>query len=289
MIHHPLQLARIESAARHALDDPAFLTVMAIAAVVTLLLYAEHPRVSRPTVVALMGWVVTATVLSAVAAIGDYPAALRPVVAGLGAYLTAAAIAGGVWFGLLQFARGSSGPTRLPTYLFAMGAGATVVLLAALFLLGGPVAVGDLIWLAIGPVAAAATAAVVIILLGLRYPGVAAYTGVVGGLVIFGQVLAGIATAVAVATGAGRHTRLSWAVLDLIASTDVAQVIGFDQQYVWGTGLIVTRLALALGAVLLLTPYTHRHPDRGNLLLGLVAATGIGGGLSTLLAMVVGA
>lgn len=289
MMIHPLQQAQLGAAARRVLDEPALLAVTAIAAVVTLLLYAERPRVSRPTVVALMGWVVTATVLSAVAAVGDYPAALRPVVRGIGAYLTTAVIVGSVWFGHIQLARGSSGPTRLPTYLAAMGTGAGLALLGALLLLGGPVAAGDLVWLAIGPVAAAATAGVVVILLGLRYPDVVAYTGIVGGLVVFGQVLAGIATVVAVATGAGSHTRVSWAVLDLVAATDLARVLGLGQGYLWGTGLVATRLVLATGVVLLLTPYTHRHPDRGNLLLGLVAATGIGGGLSTLLTVVVGA
>lgn len=266
---------------------PAFLAVVGIAAVATLLLYAEHPRVSRRAVAALVPWMVVGAALSVLAGAADYPTVVQPAITGVGAYLTTYVLVCLVWFAILQFSRGARRTGRLPTYLGAMGIGTAATVVSALLLRAGHLAVGQLFWLAIAPIAAAAVAGIVLLLLGLWYPEAAAYTGMAGGLVVFGHALAAIGTAVAVVATSGGHTTLSWAVLNLAATVAAAGLVGLNQQLLWAWGFVWTKLVLATVAIVLLTAYTRRHPDRGNLALGLVAAVGVVGGVTTLLSMVV--
>lgn len=265
---------------------PAFIAVAGIAAVATLLLYAEHPQVSRRTVVSLVPWMVAAAALSVLAVRAPYPARIQPAVSGVGAYLTTYVVVCLAWFALLQFARGNRRTGHLPTYLGTMGVGAATVVVGTLLLRADALAESQLFWLAIAPIAAAAVAGIVLLLLGLWYPEAAAYTGMAGGLVVFGHALAAIGTAVAVVAN-GAHSTLSWAVLNLVVTAGAAAFVGLDQQLVWAWGFVWTKLLLATTAIVALTAYTRRHPNRGNLLLGLVAAVGVVGGVTALLSMVV--
>lgn len=265
---------------------PAFLGVAGIAVVVSVLLYAEHPSVSRRAVVALVPWMVVAPSLSVLAGRVDYPANVRPALTGLGAYLTTYVIVCLVWFAVLQFARGGRHDNQLPVYLGAMGIGTATVVVGAVLLHAGTLGANQLFWLAITPLAAAAVAGIVLLVLGLWYPEAAAYTGVAGGLVVFGHALAAIGTAVAVVAEGG-HTTLSWAVLNLVVAAGAAGLVGLDQQLLWAWGFVWTKLLLAIVAIVALTAYTQHRPNRGNLLLGLVAAFGVVGGVTALLSMVV--
>lgn len=268
--------------------SPSFLAVTGVACVLTLLLYAEHPRLSRRAIVAMVPWMVVGSGLSVLAAVADYPSAIRPAVTGVGAYVTAYAVVCLVWFAILQFARGSRQEGGLPTYLGAMGLGAAAMVVGALFLAAGDISNQQLFWLAIAPIVAAAVAALVFLLLGLWYTEAAAYTGIVGALVVFGHALSAIATAVAVVGDAGGHSPLSRAVLNLVATVETSALMGLDLQAVWAWGFVWSKLLLATAVIVGLTTYTQRQPDRGNLVLGLVAAVGIAGGVTVLLSMAVG-
>lgn len=267
---------------------PTFLGVAVLALLVTGLLYTERPRVSRRTVASFVPWMLVGAGLSVLASTADYPARIEPAVSGPGAYLTTYAVVGIVWFTAIQFARGGRPADRLPTYLGTMGVGAGVVVVGALLVRAGTLTGTQLFWLAITPIAAAAVAGVVLLLLGLWYPEAAAYTGMAGGLVVFGHTLAAIATAVVVASG-GQHSALSWAVMHLLATADAARFVGVELELLWAGGFVWTKLVLATAAIVALTAYTRRHPDRGNLALGLVAAVGVIGGSTALLSLVVGA
>lgn len=272
---------------RYALT-PTFLVLAATAGLLTVVLYTERPVLSRRAVVSLVPWMIVASALAVLAARVAYPPMIQPAVTGAGAYLTTYVLVGLVWFALLQFARGARRSGGLPSYLGAMGLGAAIVVVSAILLTAGALDVGDVFWLAVAPIAAAVVAAVVLVLLGLWYTEAAAYTGVVGGLVVFGHALAAIATALAV-VGGGEHTLLSWLVLDALATVGAAAALGLDPQLLWAWGLVWTRLLLATAVVVALSTYTHRHPTRGNLVLGLVAALGIVQGVTALLAFAVGA
>lgn len=274
----------------HAIEaflTPAFLAILAIAAVVSVLLYTEHPQIDQRTVAALVPWVVAASALSVLSTATTYPRVVRAAVTGPGAYLTTYVLIGLVWFAYRQFTRGSRRENGLPLYLAAMGLGVASVLIGAVIVRAGGLSAGQLFWLVIAPVTAAAVAAIVLVLVGLWYPEAAAYTGVAGGVAVFGHALAALGTAVAVVADGG-HTILSAAVFDFAATVSTIGIPALSQQLVWAGGFVWLRLVLVILAVLALTTYTQRQPSRGNLALGLVAAVGVAGGVSALLSIVVG-
>ena len=267
---------------------PTFLALAATAAVVTAVLYTERPQLTRRAVVALVPWMVVAASLVVLAPRVDYPTAVEPVVRWPGAYVTTYVIVCLVWFALIQVGRGARRRGSLPNYLGAMGVGAVLVVLAAVLLTAEGLGVTQLFWLAMAPIVAAAVAAVVLVLLGLWYTEAAAYTGAVGGLVVFGHALAAIATAVAVVSG-GDHSLLSGADMLALSNAGAADAIGVDLEVLWAWSFVWTKLVVATAVVVLLATYTREHPTRGNLVLGLVAAVGIVGGVTSLLTYAVGA
>lgn len=270
------------------LATPGFLAVLGLAGVATFLLYAEHPRLSRRAVVALVPWMVAGAGLSVLAGTAEYPARVEPAVSGIGAYLTTYAVVCLAWFALLQLRRANDTEgSGIPLLIGTMGVGTALVIVSSLFVNAGEVSGAQFFWLAVSPIAAATVAGVVLLMLGLWYPEAAAYTGAVGGLVVFGHALSAIATAVAVVSGPGGHSSLSWAVLNLLATVGAAGLVGLDQQLLWAWGFVWTKLLLALLAVIALTAYSRAHPDRGNLVLGAVGAVGVVGGATVLLSMVV--
>lgn len=286
MLTSPLQLADLPGSMTGL--SPGFLAVLGLAGAATFLLYAEHPRLSRRAIVATVPWMVAAAALSVMAGTAGYPARIEPAVSGIGAYLTTYVVVCLAWFVLLQFRRSDSREdTGIPTLLGAMGVGFALVTVGSLLVVAGTVTSATFFWLAVAPIAAAAVAGVVLLLLGLWYPEAAAYTGAVGGLVVFGHALSAIATAVTVVSGPGGHSSLSWAIRRLVSTVGAAGLVGVDQQLLWAWGFVLTKLLIALVVVIALTAYSRSHPDRGNLVLGAVGAVGVIGGATALLSMVV--
>ena len=268
--------------------SPSLVGLVLITAIVTILLFVERPRISRRIVVSFVPWMIVGSALSVLSTLIFYPGSIQPLV-GTGAYLSTYVIVGVVWFAMLQFSARRETNAALADYLGAMGVGAAVVLVAFVILYAGPVSVLRLVWLLVVPVAAGFAAFVVLFLLGLRYIDAPAYTGVVGALVVFGQTVDGISTAL----GAGAfdtlgHTYLSWTVLDWIASAQAAGLVGDDRLLVWTWGLVWVKMLIAALAVILLTPVARERPSLGYLLLGLIAAVGITGGVADLLLIAVG-
>lgn len=281
-----LQLAGIPVLER--LLMPGFLAVCGLAGVATFLLYTKRPRLSRRAVVALVPWMVAAAGLSVLARAAQYPDRIEPAVSGLGAYLTTYVVVCLAWFAILELrANRDDRDAGLATLLAAMGAGMAMVIVGSLLLGAGSLSGALIFWLAVAPIAAAAAAGLVLLLLGLWYPEAAAYTGAVGGVVVFGYALWAIGSAVTVLNGPGGHTSLSWAVLELVASLGLADRVGVDQQLVWAWGFVWVKLLVAVVAVLGLTAYSREHPARGNLALGAIGAVGVIGGVTALLSMAV--
>lgn len=267
---------------------PGFLAVLGLAGVATFLLYAEHPRVSRRAVVALVPWMAAAGGLSVLATAAQYPARIQPAVSGIGAYLTTYVVVCLAWFAILELraGRGTDG-SGISTSLGAMGLGTAVVIVSGLLLGVGGVSSTLVFWLAVAPITAAAVAGIVLLLLGMWYPEAAAYTGAAGGLVVFGHAFWAIASTVTVVSEAGGHTALSWALLNLVGTAGVAELVGLDRWLVWAWGFVWLKLLLALAVVIALTAYSREHPNRGNLMLGAIGAVGVIGGVTALLSMAV--
>lgn len=270
-----------------ALQTPGFLAIAILAVVATFLLYTEHPQLSRRAVVALVPWMVVAAGLSVLTGSVDYPPRVEPAVTGTGALLTTYAVVCFVWFTLLQVMRRSSQQNAVPGILAAMGIGTAAVIVGTI-IFRGDLVIGAVFWLAVAPIAAVGVAAVVLLLVGLWYPEAAAYTGMVGGLVVFGQTLSAIATVVAVVSSPGGHSFLSEALLNLTVTTGAAGQLGVDQELLWAGGFVWTKLIIAILFIMALTTYTRAHQQRGNLVLGVFGAIGVVTGTSVLLSLVVG-
>lgn len=284
----PSLLQTVGLPATEQLLAPGFLAVLGLAGVATFLLYAEHPRVSRRAVVALVPWMVAAAGLSVLATAAQYPVRVQPAVSGIGAYLTTYVVVCLAWFAILELRAGrDTEGSGIPTSLGAMGLGTALVVVGGLLLGAGGISSTLVFWLAVAPISAAAVAGIVLLLLGLWYPEAAAYTGAAGGLVVFGHSFWAIASTVSVVSEVGGHTAFSWALMNLVAAAEVAELVGLDRGLVWAWGFVWLKLLLALAAVIALTAYSREHPTRGNLLLGAIGAVGVIGGVTTLLSMAV--
>lgn len=265
-----------------------FLALTGVAALLTLLLYSEQPRLSRRAIVAMLPWMIVGAGLSLLTASHPYPPLIRPAITGAGAYVTTYAVVVLVWFAILQFTRGTADEGGYPTHLGAMGTGTALVVLGAVLLTSGSISGYHVFWLAVTPIAAAAVAGVVLILLGLWYTEAAAYTGIVGGLVVFGHAFSAIATTVAIVGESGGHSVWSWAVLNLAGAVRSTGLVNLDLQLLWVWGFVSTKLLVATLVLVVMATYTHRHPERGNLVLGAVGGVGVISGTTALLGMVVG-
>lgn len=257
-------------------------------AVVSLLLFAERPRIERRTIVALVPWMVAGAALYVFAHIVQYPTSIQPLVDGTTAYLSTYVVLGMTWFVLIEFSPGRD-PPHLSDYVGAIGVGVAVVLVFMVLLHGGAASILDIVFLTGALVVAGLVSFVVLLLLGLWYIDAPAYTGVVGTLVVFGGTLTGLSTVIGVGVfDALGHSTLSWLVLSAAANAQAIGIVDQDLTVLWAWGYIWLMLVLATSAVVLLTRVTRDRPSVGYLLLGAVAAAGITSGTADLLLIVAG-
>lgn len=173
----------------------AGVALAAIASVVLLIL--EPPRVDGLMVLAAAPWVVVAGLLDALTATGAYPPIVAPVLRLPTVLATTFVVATLVWVPLKQLATLRDVDPSSARYLAAAGLGTSVVLLVTLLLRAGLSGRG-LLWLSAGPLLAAFVAGAAYVALGFLDPTTLSTTRWVGYLVVFGFVLLGTATAVAV-------------------------------------------------------------------------------------------
>ena len=102
--------------------------------------------------------------------------------------------------------------------------------------------------------------------------------GGVGALAVVAHALDGVSTAVGVdVLGFGERTPLSRVIIETAAALPTAEVLGA------GWLFVVVKLAVACVVVVLLADLVEEDPREGSLLLGFVAAVGLGPGAHNLL------
>ena len=252
---------------------PYLLGLLLAVGVVGGLLWRTAPAVRERTVVAFAPWVVVGASLHVLYQIQSVPSAVRPLLGTPSVYLTTFAVAGVVWLVAL---RQSSLPVE--TTLGVTGTVAMLPVLGVAFLYGVENGSLQLLW----PFVALVVAVVITGLLwaGTRrvYPDVAVVTGAVGALVLFGHSLDAVSTAVGIdVLGFGERTPVSRAILDVAHALPTADVVGV------GWLFVLVKLAIAEVVVLLFADYVAEEPTEGYLLLGLIAAVGLGPGAHNLL------
>ncbi|MFB6155552.1 MAG: DUF63 family protein [Haloferacaceae archaeon] len=252
-----------------------YLLVLAVAvAVVGTALFRRSPEVSERIVVSLAPWMLVGSSLHVLYGLDALPPAVAPF-AGTGAvYATVAVVAGATWTAALALGRDRD----VPRVLAATGLVLLVPVVAAALAVGLARGTTRLFWPGVALVAAVVLGAVVWTLLSRLRPDVAV-TGRVGVLVVFAHALDGVSTAVGVDVlpGFGERTPLSRFILEFAAGLPTADAIGA------GWLFVLVKVTVAAALVAMLTEYVREEPSEGYLLLGLVAAVGLGPGAYNLL------
>jgi uncharacterized membrane protein len=263
------------------LPPPGVLLVLAIALVgVGLALRRVAPRVTDRVVVAFAPWMVAGSSCYVLYQVDAVPAAVSPFFSSPTVYASIAVLAGTVWA-----ATAAAGVPverwRLPSVPGSVALAGSVVAIAAV---GWALAFGmgtreglTVAWPSAGLVVAVVLAAVV--WRGLcRIAPETRITGDVGALAVFGHTLDGVSTAVGIdVLGFGEQSPVSRAIITFAADLPTAPVLGA----VWL--FVLVKLALAAVVVVLLSGYVREEPAEGYLLLGAVAAVGLGPGAHNLL------
>jgi uncharacterized membrane protein len=256
-----------------ALPPLPYLLVLVVAGVgVVAGVRARRPTVTGRHVLGLAPWMVVGSVLHVLHVVGALPALLDPLAGTPSVYISVGILVGAVWVA----GDAAVDEETVPTVLAVTG---TLVLLPALaraLLVGldrGSLAVT---WPGLALVGAAVLAAVGWVAL-VRVRPVARVTGAVGVLALFGHVLDGVSTAVGLEIlGFSERTPLSRLIIELGGALPTAPYLG-------GAWLFVlVKLLVASVVVVLMADYVREEPSEGYLLLGLVAAVGLGPGAHNL-------
>lgn len=252
-----------------ALPPLPYLVVLVVGlGAVGALLRRRRPPVTDATIRAFVPWMVLGSALHVLYVLGALPAVVRPFAGTPAVYLSVAVVAGAAWLAAAKTDAGTARRLRrvglllvLPAVL-AVGAGAGTLRLG--YALGILVGAG---------VAAAGTW-----LLLRRLSPAVTVTGRLGILAVGAHALDGVSTAVGVdLLGFGERTPLSRLVIEFGASLPTAPAVG-------GAWLFVlVKLVVASVVVVALTETVREEPTTGRLLLGFVAAVGLGPGAHNVL------
>ena len=244
---------------------PYLVVVLLAAGGVIAALRRRPPTVTGRHVLALAPWMVLGSASHVLYAVDVLPSVLSPFAGSPTVYLTVGSLAGAAWFA----ADGSmtSTASRVPTVLAATGTVLLVPVVALVLTTG--ISTDGAFWSTVALVTTVPIAAVVWVGLTRLRPE-AAITGGVGMLAVFGHALDGVSTAVGVThLGFGERTPISRILLE---------IDGLPSLPVIGEGwvFLLVKLAVASAVVWLFADYVRETPAEGYLLLGFVAAVGLG-------------
>ncbi|WP_411966923.1 DUF63 family protein [Haloferax sp. YSSS75] len=234
-------------------------------------LFRRRPSVSAEHVLALVPWMVSGSAFHVFFVVGLLPPVVEPFGGTPAVYLTVAILAGVAVLGLDAFGDASPRNIALPGIVLA---GVLVVLA-----LGSGLAAGTLspLWPTVALVVAALVTPVVWRLVTRLDPEAKA-AGALGVVAIFAHALDGVSTAIGVdVLGFGERTPLSRIILEAAGALPTADIIGV------GWLFVLVKLAVAGLVVALLADYVREEPTEGAVLLGFVAAVGLGPGVHNLL------
>ncbi len=253
---------------------PYLVGLLAAAVAVGFGLYRSRPRVTARHILGLAPWMAVGSCLHVLYVIEGLPPSVEPLAGTAAVYLTVGVVAGGIWLVAL-----SSRPSeQIPTVLGVTGGLALVPVVGAALAVGAERGTLTLFWPALGAIVTLPATALVWAALRRLRPEAAAATGWVGLLALFGHILDAISTTVGVdILGFGERTPLSRWILEFAAELPTAELLGT------GWLFIIVKVVLVGGVVVLFADYIEETPAEGYLLLGFIAAVGLGPGAHNLL------
>jgi uncharacterized membrane protein len=237
-------------------------------------LYRRRPRVTARVVAAFAPWMVVGATLYALAQARALPGSVRPLFQAPAVYATTFVVAGLLWAATADYPDTRWGLPSTPGVLAASGLAVGGSLLAYALVVALGRGTLSLFWPALGLVIALGVA--VALWAALRDRLDVAVTGAPGWLVLFGHALDGVSTAVGSHLGYGEQTPLSRLVIEFAAGLPTASVLGA------GWLFVLVKLALAVFVLWVLADYVRDEPGEGMLMLGVVAAVGLGPGAHNL-------
>ena len=263
---------------------PYLVAVLLAAVSVAVAVRRQRPRITGRHVLALVPWIALGAGFHVLYVVDALPPFVAPLGGSPTVYLVVGTLAAAVW--VVADAAASTGrrtavgevdgadaadslvaPDRVPGVLAVAGAALLVPTLVAAG--GGGVSTAGVRWSAVALVLSVPVTGAVWWVLGRISPE-AGVTGGVGVLAVFGHALDGVSTAVGVTQlGFGERTPLSRAILELGGLPSVP-VLGE------GWAFLLLKLAVAGLLVHVFGPYVREEPGEGLLLLGFVAAVGLG-------------
>lgn len=254
---------------------PYLATVLLAAVAVAVVLRRRALPVTGRHVLALAPWMMLGSAAHVLYVVDALPSVLAPFAGSPTVYLAVGLLAGAAWLAADAFVGRTAGDREL------MGAAAdrvplVLAVVGTLFLIPiVAVAVADgisgpgVFWSTIALALAVPTTVGVWIALTRLRPEVAV-TGGVGVLAVFGHALDGISTAIGVTQlGFGERTPLSRLILEL-GGVPPIPLLGE------GWVFLLVKLAVASVVVWVFTEYVRETPAEGYLLLGFIAAVGLG-------------
>lgn len=240
-------------------------------------LFQRQPSISERHIVGFTPWMAVGSCLHVHYVIGSLPAAVAPLAGTPAVYLTVAALAGGIWLGADLAGSQSERVPAIPAVLFAAGTTLLVPIVTAALWIGADGAGTAVGWSVAALAASLPITAVVWVILRQLNSSVSV-TGTVGLLAVFGHVLDGVSTAVGTdVLGFGERTPLSRVIIDISASLPTAELLGA------GWLFVVVKAVVAGVVVSLFVEFVEEDPTQGYLLLGVIAAVGLGPGAHNLL------
>ncbi|EMA59072.1 DUF63 family protein [Halorubrum lipolyticum] len=254
---------------------PYLLVVLLATAGVVAALRRRRPRVTGRRVLALAPWMALGSAAHVLYVVGALPPLLAPFAGSPTVYLTVGSLAGAAWL-----TADAVRPDRVPAALAASGALCLVPVVAAAVSTG--LSPAGARWSTIALALTLPIAGVVWVGLTRLRPETAV-TGGVGALAVFGHALDGVSTAVGTThLGFGERTPVSRILLEFDWISSVP-VLGE------GWVFLLVKLAVASAVVWLFAEYVRETPAEGFLLLGFVAAVGLGPAAHNLLLFAVAA
>jgi len=247
--------------------------------VVALAVSINAPLSDR-TIVAFAPWMALGAVFHVLYQQGAFPSSIDPLFGAPSVYLTTFVLAGFTWLlsTLLAEMRGAVSVERL---LGGVGSGLAFVFASFSLYIGadrGLLTPTSAFWPLIGLVVGGVVAVLAWILLSLTFTDAARRTGMPGALVVLAHSIDGVSTAIGVdVLNVTERTPLSRSIMDFAASLPTEAYLGS------GWLFVAVKVALALVVVAAVEGLYRDEPIQARLLLGLVAAVGLGPGVHNLL------
>jgi uncharacterized membrane protein len=253
---------------------PYLLAVLGGLAVVGWVVVQRRPPVTDRTIAGFAPWMLVGSASHVLHVVGALPPAVDPLAGTPTVYATVAVLAGACWLLADEWA---ADPTAAARLLGCVGLLALVVPVALALLDGLARGSLQVLWPTVGLFASVVLSAGVWLLLRRARP-VVEVTGAAGALAVFGHVLDGVSTAVGIdLLGFGERSPLSRYIIEFAAELPTASVLGT------GWLFVLVKVLLAGFLIVLLSDYVEEEPTEGYLLVGFVAAVGLGPGAHNLL------